>query len=178
MVDLKKKENNIVMAVTIRNITKDTTMNFDNDHTIHLPMRESLLKHFLGRGEWIIVDSPVGNEFTDIFDLNKLAQHFEKEDFEILSRTFLFEELMELETYSIINFTEETAQYNTGNGVYADDWWKGYVLHNLGYEVFPFTYTDDMEDYVKFEQLWYTAFSEGWREISYNGNLYLVKGWE
>lgn len=46
MVDLKKKENNIVMAVTIRNITKDTMTNFDNDHTIHLPMRESLLKLF------------------------------------------------------------------------------------------------------------------------------------
>lgn len=46
----------------------------------------------------------------------------------------------------------------------------------MGYINFPFAYTEDMEDYVKWEQLWYTANSEGWCNVRYNGNTYLVKG--
>lgn len=84
---------------------------------------------------------------------------------------------MEIEDYTIIDFDGETSQYNRGNGVINDEWWKGFVLHDLGYENFPFEYTEEMEDYVKFEQLWYTANSEGWVDIRYNGNTYLVKKW-
>ena len=87
-------------------------------------------------------------------------------------------EIAEMQNFSVVNFTEETAQYNAGNGVSADDWWKGRVLFDLGYEKFPFRYLPEMENYLKFEQLWYTADSEGWVEVTYCSNTYLVKRWE
>lgn len=44
------------MEITIRNITKDTMVDFNNDHTITLPMDEEKLRNMLGNDEWIIVD--------------------------------------------------------------------------------------------------------------------------
>ena len=38
------------MEITIRNITKDTMLDFNNDHTITLPMDEEKLKSMLGNG--------------------------------------------------------------------------------------------------------------------------------
>lgn len=162
------------MEITIRNITKDTMADFNNDHTIKLPTNKEKLKNMLGNDEWIIVDSPVGNELTSIMQLNDLLMVHTEETVKILSKSYLLNEIMENE-FIIINFDDETKEYNSGNGVFADDWWKGYVLHNLGYEHFPFEYKEEMEDYLKFEQLWYEAESEWWREIRYNGDTYLIK---
>ena len=145
------------MEITIRNITKDTMVDFNNDHTITLPMDEEKLRNMLGNDEWIIVDG--------------------EDDFCILAKAFIPKEAMEIEDYTIIDFNGETSQYNGGNGVCANDEWFGRVLHDLGYINFPFTYTEEMEDYVIWDQLWYTANSEGWVNIRYNGNTYLVKKW-
>lgn len=98
-------------------------------------------------------------------------------DFCILSKAFIPKEVMEIEDYTIIDFDGETSQYNGGNGVLANDEWFGRVLHGLGYINFPFVYTEEMEDYVIWDQLWYTANSEGWVDIRYNGKTYLVKKW-
>lgn len=166
------------MEVTVRNITKDTMVDFNNDHTITLPMEETKLLEFLGKDEWIIVDSLVGEEFTHLTRLNKVLQEVDEDTLQILSKAFLFNEIEEAvekgEEFTIIDFDAETSGYNSGNGVFADDWWKGYVLHDLGYVSFPFEYKEEMEDYVKFEQLWYTADSEGWREVNYNNHTHLV----
>ena len=164
------------MEITIRNITKDTTVDFNNDHTITLPMDEEKLRNMLGDDEWIVVDG-VPDELTNIIDLNNRISEIGEDDFCILAKAFIPKEAMEIDNYTIIDFDAETSQYNNGYGVLNDEWWKGYVLHDLGYENFPFEYTEEMEDYVKFEQLWYTADSEGWVEIRYNGNTYLVKKW-
>ena len=164
------------MEITIRNITKDTMVDFNNDHTITLPMDEEKLRNMLGDDEWIIVDG-VPDELTNIIDLNNRISEIGEDDFCILAKAFIPKEAMEIEDYTIIDFDGETSQYNGGNGVLNDEWWKGYVLHDLGYENFPFEYTEEMEDYVKFDQLWYTANSEGWVNIRYNGNTYLVKKW-
>lgn len=164
------------MEITIRNITKDTMVDFNNDHTITLPMDEEKLRNMLGNDEWIIVDG-VPDELTNIIDLNNRISEIGEDDFCILAKAFISKEAMEIEDYTIIDFDGETSQYNRGNGVINDEWWKGFVLHDLGYENFPFEYTEEMEDYVKFEQLWYTANSEGWVDIRYNGNTYLVKKW-
>ena len=113
--------------------------------------------------------------------MNKLFQQIDEETIFILSKAFYLEEIFEIaekQNFSVVNFTEETAQYNAGNGVSADDWWKGRVLFDLGYEKFPFRYLPEMENYLKFEQLWYTADSEGWVEVTYCSNTYLVKRWE
>lgn len=175
MVNLKKANREYV-EITIRNITKDDFRSFNNDYTIHLPMRQKALKSFLGHDEWIIVDSPMCGELTDILLLNDLIKKYGKEDFEILSQVFYENELVDDYDFIIINFTDETSQYNSGFGAPEDDWWKGYLLHQLNYVSFPFPYCEEMEGYVKFEQLWYTAQSQGWHDIRYNGKLYLVKG--
>lgn len=164
------------MEITIRNITKDTMVDFNNDHTITLPMNEEKLRNILGDDEWIVVDG-TPDELTNIIDLNNRISEIGEDDFCILAKAFIPKEAMEIEDYTIVDFDAETSQYNGGNGVIADEEWYGRVLHDLGYINFPFAYTEDMEDYVKWEQLWYTANSEGWCNVRYNGNTYLVKRW-
>ena len=161
------------MEITIRNITKDTMVDFNNDHTITLPMDEEKLRNMLGNDEWIIVDAPVGDEFTNIEKLNALLNETDEDNLRILTKAFLLNEIMEsgFDNFSIVDFDAETSQYNGGNGVIVDEEWYGRVLHDLGYINFPFAYTEDMEDYVKWEQLWYTANSEGWCNVRYNGNI-------
>ena len=68
------------MKITIRNITKDNMKDFRNDHTITLPMEETALKMFLGSDEWIIVDAPIGEELTNIMELNELLTEKSEED--------------------------------------------------------------------------------------------------
>ena len=163
------------MRATIRNLTKDY------DKELSFPMEDEKLESSLGKDEWILIDAQVGEELTDINQLNKLFQQIDEETIFILSKAFYLEEIFEIaekQNFSVVNFTEETAQYNAGNGVSADDWWKGRVLFDLGYEKFPFRYLPEMENYLKFEQLWYTADSEGWVEVTYCSNTYLVKRWE
>lgn len=163
-----------MMEITIRNITKDTMMDFNNDFTINLPMEENKLLEFLGSDEWIIVDAPIGEELTNIMELNEILTEKEEETIKILeSAGYLFEEIKSGE-FTIIDFDGETQSYNCGNGVVNDDWWKGFVLHDLGYVSFPFTYTEEMEDYVRFDALWTQAYCEGWRECTVNNNTYLV----
>ena len=164
------------MLITIRNITKDTMVDFNNDHTLNFSIDEEKLRNFLGHDEWIIVDSPIGEELTDIIQLNNLLKTRTETAVLILSsgESYLIDEIINND-FIIVDFDNETSSYNGGNGVFADDWWKGYVLHDLGYEQFPFEYKPEMENYLNFEQLWYTAESEGWREIRYNNNTYLVR---
>lgn len=163
------------MEITIRNITKDTMVDFNNDHTIQLPMHEEDLRKLLGNDEWIIVDSPIGEELTNITELNNLLSEKDEELLKILqSAGYLFEEIKNGE-FTIVDFDSETCQWNCGNGVSADDWWKGYLLHDLGYVKFPFQYTEEMEDWVRFEELWTQANCEGWRETIINNATYLVK---
>lgn len=164
------------MEIIIRNITKDTMVDFNNDHTITLPMDEEKLRNMLENDEWIIVDG-VSDELTNIIDLNSRISEIGEDDFCILAKAFLPKEAIEIEDYTIVDFDGETSQYNGGNGVCANAEWFGRVLHDLGYINFPFTYTEEMEDYVIWDQLWYTANSEGWVDIRYNENTYLVKKW-
>ena len=169
------------MEIVIRNITKDTMEDFNNDHIINLPMDEEKLRKFLGKDEWIIIGSPIGGDMTNILGLNQLLTETDEETLRILAKAFFYydeiKEMIEDGNYTIIDFKSETQEYNYGNGVFADDWWKGFLLFQLGYEKFPFEYTEKMEDYVKFEQLWYTADSEGWCDVTYDGKTYLVKRW-
>lgn len=165
------------MEITIRNITRDTMVDFDNDHTLRFPMEEDKLRKLLGDDEWIIVDSPIGEELTNILELNRLLFDKNWEDVEVLqSAKYTFEEIQKGE-FTIIDFSSETSQWNNGNGVVADEWWKGYLLHQLGYVDLPFEYKEEMEDWIKFEDLWWTADSDGWRETIVNNNVYLVKRW-
>lgn len=158
------------MDVFLRNITTD------EDVEVSLPMDSGKLKELTGKDEWIIADSPVGEEFTSILMLNELVKRFGEENLMVLAEVFLLSEIEEKEPddFVIIDFDSETACYNDGNGFIFTDWEKGFALHDLGYVDFPFKYTDEMEGYVKFEQLWYTAESSGWNAVIINGRPYLV----
>lgn len=156
------------MKIILRNISKDTMKDFKNDHEINLPMTEEDLKTLLGSDEWIIVDSPIGDEFTNIMEINHLLMEKDEETIRILQAAgYLFEEI-KIREFTIINFDDETSQWNAGNGVICDDWWKGRLLFELGYAEFPFKYVDIMEDWVRFDALWTQANSEDWREVTIN----------
>jgi hypothetical protein len=166
------------MEITIRNITKDTMVDFDNDHTINLPMDKEKLRELLGEDEWIIIDSPVGEELTDITELNELLTEINYDDLMILSETYLYNEIKEMvkngNEYTIIDFESETANWGGGYGVPETEEYKGFLLFNLGYANLPFEYTEAMEDYIRWETVWATAECEGWREVRHNGKLYLI----
>ena len=162
------------MEIVIRNITKDTMKDFSNDHTIKLPMQEDKLQQFLGDDEWIIIDSPIGEELTNIMELNQMVTENDEMSLRILhSAGYLLEEIKN-GVFTIVDFDSETSQWNGRNGVFSDDWWKGYLLHDLGYVSFPFEYTQEMEDWVRFECLWTQANCEGWREVRCGNRTYLV----
>lgn len=55
------------MDVFLRNITTD------EDVEVSLPMDSGKLKELTGKDEWIIADSPVGEELTSILMLNELV---------------------------------------------------------------------------------------------------------
>lgn len=157
-------------------IIKNLTQNIDRE--ISLPMKKGKIEKILGKDEWLIVDSPfVHDEFINILELNELLEEIDEMKIFILAQAFNFKEIKEMiekENYIIINFDEETASYNNGNGVIFEDWWKGYLLHDLGYMHFPFEYKEEMEDYVCFDKLWVEANCSGWFELYYNGQHYLI----
>jgi hypothetical protein len=169
------------MEITIRNITKDTMVDFNNDYAINLPMDEEKLRELLGDDEWIIIDSPVGEELTNITELNELLMEIDFKDLMILSKTYLYNEIKEMvengNEYTIIDFDAVTANWGSGNGVPETEEYKGFVLFDQGYANLPFEHTEEMEDYIRWETVWTTAECENWREVRYNGNLYLVKRW-
>ena len=102
------------MEITIRNITKDNMRDFSNDHTIQLPMNEEELRKLLGNDEWIIVDSPIGEELTNITELNDLLSEKDEETLRILqSAGYLFDEIKNGE-FTIVDFDSETSQWNYG----------------------------------------------------------------
>ena len=167
------------MEITIRNITKDNMRDFSNDHTINLPMDEEKLRSMLGNDEWIIVDSPVGEELTNITKLNEILSEIDEDTLMILSVTYLFSEIEDAieneREFTILCFDDLTSQYQGGLGVFASDEWKGFVLFHEGYGALPFEYKEEMEDYIKWDCVWSTAECEGWREVEYKNKTYLVK---
>ena len=175
------ERNGEIMEITIRNITKDNMRDFSNDHTINLPMDEEKLRSMLGNDEWIIVDSPVGEEFTNITKLNEILSEMDENTLMILSTTYLFSEIEDAieneREFTILCFDDLTSQYQGGLGVFASDEWKGFVLFHEGYGELPFEYKEEMEDYIKWDCVWSTAECEGWREVEYKNKTYLVKEW-
>ena len=103
------------------------------DHVITLPVDEEKLRNMLGNDEWIIIDTPVGDEFTNIEKLNALLSETDEDNLQILTKAFLLNEIIEsgVDNFSIVDFDAETSQYNEGNGVIADEEWYGRVLYDL-----------------------------------------------
>ena len=165
-----------MMEIIVRNITKDNMIDFSADRSLRFPMPEEELKSILGEDEWIIIDSPIGDELTSITKLNEMAGKYDPDALDVLSQTYLFNELADKEgdDFVIINFDAVTSQWGCGNGVSDTDEWKGLVLFVEGFASLPFEYTPEMEDYIRWENVWQTAETEGWRAVT-DGDTYLVK---
>jgi hypothetical protein len=163
------------MEITIRNITKDTMIDFNNDHTIMLPMDEDKLQAFLKNDEWIIVDSQIGEEFDSIIEINRLLTEFDYDTLMILSSIYSFADIKGKteDDFAVVDFDGLTAKWYGGSGGFSESD-KGQVLFEEGYISLPFEYKEEMEDYIRWENLWTEAQCNGWVDLSYNGNTYLV----
>ena len=170
------------MIVTIRDLTKDDGISFKADITIKLPMEEAKLKEILGDDEWIIVDAPLGDEHTSILKLNKVCrfwtEKYSENDLNIVAQSYLFSEIAEAMDadieFIIVSYEDIASEWNNGNGYYPSEDWLGLALFTAGYAHLPFKYEEAMEDYIRWDNVWHTAESEGWRHISYGGRTYMV----
>lgn len=155
---------------------------FSNDLVIFLPMKEEKLRSLLGDDEWIIADSSEGEEMTSIVKLNEILTEIEEDDLLVLSQTYLLDEIIDCvenkREYSIINFNEEADYYNREiSGIYPNEEWKGRIMFERGEARFPFRYTPEMDDYINWGKLWTDAERDGWREVKYKSETYLVHMW-
>lgn len=163
---------------------KDITV--DNYLDIQLPVEDLSELRLNPNHEYLFCDGDIDfPEYISIKEMNEFLlladEQYYKEDLKILfAADYLLDEVkygLEHDGFTIIDFDNETSQWNCENGVIADDWWKGYLLHYMEYVKFPFECKEEMEGYVKFENLWTEANCDGWREVSIDYHTYLVKRW-
>lgn len=174
------------MIITVRNITKD------EEFDIQLPIKsKKIMKEtFNHENEYIIIDHDQTldlSEYDSIQDVNDFLiacqeeYEIDVEILKILSSHYTYREVKEMiikGNYSIIDFSSATEGWNFGNGgdINSNDD-KGRVLHDNGM-MFDWEnnnpITEEMMDYIKWEQLWFTAETLGWIVIHYDHKDYLV----
>jgi len=175
------------MHITVRNITKD------KEFEVYLPQsEEGMEKYFSSSDEYIILDSDGAldpDEFSSIKELNHFLlecqeKEIDEETLRVLSRTYLYNEVLEKvkkDSYIIVNFDAETAGWNNGSGGnFWDDDDKGLLLHELGLCRFDWEkenpITEAMEDDICWENLWINANCSGWNAVRVGDGYYLVYG--
>ena len=172
------------MRITVRDLTQNV------DFNISLPTESENLRKSLREGhEYIIIDHDGilrPGELSDINELNDFLIYCKENDIDdntlrILSVTYLYEEVLECvkrDSYTIVDFTSETAEWFCGvGGDYSDNEHLGLCLFSAGYGNLPFPYTEEMEDYIKWEYVWTDAQCTGWRRVIVENKCYLVKWW-
>ena len=169
------------MKVWIRNLTKDI------EKEINLPMDERELDKVLNpNDEYIILDSEIlkVDEYESIDSLNEFLFVCEEngvslEDLEILSALYFYNEVKEMvnnQTYMIIDFDAETSSWCNGNGGdFCNSSDKGMCLFDSGmYNPFGFEMTEEIYDWIDWESVWINAETEGWQAVGINRHGYLV----
>ena len=173
------------MRTVIRNITKN------NDIELELPISERDLSIFLNKNdEYIIVDYDLKSldlpEYCNIHELNEFLLDCREKSISdtilgILGSACTYQEVREIiekNTYCIINFSEETAAWNNGSGGdFHDDYDKGILVHEHGVRFeFESEYpiVEKMRNYIQWVQLWYIAESKNWEAVTYNNVNYLL----
>jgi hypothetical protein len=173
---LKEREN---MWVILRDIT------VNKDVVKELPVANLQLEE--GR-EYIIADYESildPSEFDSIPALNDFLKYCEENDISedtlsILSKVYFYKEVVEAvmnDNYTIINFTDETADWNYGSGGNHTEEDMGRCLFETGCYLLPFEVTEEMVDWIDWSHAWTDACCQGWVEVNYKDNLYLVKRW-
>ena len=160
----------------------------DTERSICLPTLPEALWSILDKNhEYIIMESETlsVDEFESIEALNNfLLKCVElgvtKETLEILSATFLYNEIKEMvekeELPTIIDFDAETANWRCGDGGdFTSAFDKGMCLFDSGfYNPFKFEMNDDIYDWIDWESVWINAETEGWRSVRVNRTGYLI----
>lgn len=172
------------IKVYLRNITRD------EDFCINLPKTKEELIAALGyeSDEYIIIECNGIRGISDdesVTELNKFIQECDNlgvdgETLEILSTTFLYNEIKEMvereEIPIIVDFDAETSSWNYGNGGdFTSAFDKGMCLFDSGlYDPFKFEMNGDIYDWIDWESVWRNAETEGWRAVRVNRNGYLI----
>ena len=169
------------IIVWVRNLTKD------KDMAINLPMEKQSLDEILNsNNEYIIIDCDILDidEHQSIYALNDFLLECKEngvslDDLEVLSKIMYFNEVVytvEDGTYTIVNFDEETSDWNS---MYGGNIWngadKGMCLFDGGYyNPFNFEVTEDIYDWIDWESVWDYANTDGWHTVKVNDTHYLV----
>lgn len=166
---------NIKFGITVRDLTNDT------DFALILPMEESELVKKLNRNHEYIIITHNGmldcGEYTNIEELNMFLldckdNGVEKETLGILSKVCSdwkdVRTLVETESYTIFDTSEIDEWAINGEEAY------GRYMYDLGFNTFGCDIPEELEDYINWDQNWFTLESVGWSTVRYNGNEYIV----
>lgn len=166
------------MDILVRNITTNTEM------SLSLPMPILELEEKLGKDEYIIIEEdgtlPI-SEYTHILIINTFLENCQEDSVDeetlaiLTSAGLSFEDMVKAvseDSYTIIDFTEETASWMTPDINNDND--KGLCLYSNGYTHLPFAYEESMQDYIDWAKVWRDAKCQGWTAIRYNNREYLV----
>ena len=166
------------IKVWVRDLT------IDKDIAIMLPegIKELDIDH-----EYIILDSeslsiPELENIDSLADFLKKCDELgvDKETLEILSATFMYNEIKEMvekeELPTIIDFDAETSDWRCGNGGdFTSEFDKGMAVYDFGYyNPFKFEMTEDIYDWIDWESVWTNAETDGWRAVRVNRTGYLI----
>ncbi|MBO5551238.1 MAG: antirestriction protein ArdA, partial [Lachnospiraceae bacterium] len=142
---------------------------------IEVPYTENPLTK---RHEYIIVDQdgiPFHlSEYDSISDVNELLlkmteNNMPKQAMEAIGKSYLFSEIKEA-------FEEDDDPFEVIDPETSDDSDCGYALYRAGISYLPFEVPEDAEDYIRWEQAWYAAETDGWRLSCSNDNTpYIVR---
>ena len=174
------------MRFTLRNVTRN------KDFEVNLPMSPVELYDQLDKQcEYIIIESELQNisEFTSVESVNQFILDCQRDystdenTLKLLCSVCTYDEVINMvknSSYFLIDFTEETSGWNSGNGGdihNADE--KGRILHQYGMQFdwernHPIV--EEMMDDIQWENLWNMAESLGWEEVRFNGKDFLLGG--
>lgn len=145
---------------------------------IILPDTEGKL---LQNHEYIILDGVIDcGEFAirELDNFLKNNPQVELDDILILQKAYLWSEIVEAienGSYTILNFTEETSEWNGGLGGIPSDENLGLLMYELGFNELPCEVPSDLIDYINWEANWVSLqYSGGWTEVNYNQETYIV----
>lgn len=144
---------------------------------IVLPDTEGKL---LPNHEYIILDGVIDcGEFAirELDNFLKNNPQVELDDILILQKAYLWSEITEAienESYTILNFTEETSDWYGGSGAIPSDENLGLLMYELGFNDLPCRVPSDLIDYINWEANWTSLQCGGWTKVNYNQETYIV----
>lgn len=167
------------MEITLKDITAGKYV------TLTLPQENSEnIRGIETDHEYITADTDgtlPPEEYTSIQEYNDILlaaeNPYSKEELMVLSKTYLLNEIREIVQdggKQIFDFDAATADWNCGNGAPHSDEDMGRYLYQEGYNFLPAAIPEELEDYIRWEQNWFSAESAGARKVLMDNHLYII----